>query len=66
MSTIITAAAVNILAAVLPLTGIEIGTEQLTTFVQTSLLIGSAGVIWIQRWRKGDVTFFGARKYRHN
>lgn len=61
MSTTILAVIINLLATVLPLLGIEIGTEQLTTTVTTILAIGTGIYIWWARVQKGDVSKFGTR-----
>lgn len=48
-------------AAVLPLLGITIGTEALTTTIQVIVAIGTGLWIWIRRVQKGDVRPFGGR-----
>lgn len=62
MSTTILAALINILATALPMLGVNIGTEQLTTTVATLFALGSAAYIWWNRTRSGDVTAVGVRK----
>ena len=62
MSTTIIAVIVNVLTMVLPLIGIDAGTEALTTFVQVGVAVATGLWIWIQRVRKGDVNFAGLRK----
>lgn len=62
MSTIIVATLVNLLTLVLPLVGIEYGSEQLTSFVQTLVGIATGIYIYIARVRQGDVTKLGFRK----
>ena len=61
MSQTILATIINILAFVLPLLGVEIGSEQLTTTVQTIAVVGTALCIWFRRVSKGDVTVVGKR-----
>lgn len=61
-STTIIAVVVQLLAVLLPLIGIEVGTEQLTTTAQTIVVIGSGLWIWKERVARGDVTFAGKRK----
>ena len=53
---------VNILAAILPYLGIQIGTEELTTTVQTLILVVTGVGAWYGRFRVGDVNAFGGRK----
>lgn len=62
MSTTISAAIVSILATVLPLLGVEIGTEALTTTLQTIVLLVSSLWVWKERVKRGDVTKLGKRK----
>ena len=62
MSTTILAAAINILATVLPMLGVNIGTEALTTTVATLATIGTALWIWYRRATTGDVDLLGRRK----
>lgn len=61
MSQTILATIINILAFVLPLLGVEIGSEQLTTTVQTIAVVGTALWIWFRRVSRGDVTVVGKR-----
>ena len=69
MSTTISAVILNLLATFLPLIGIEIGTEQLTTTMQVLVALGTGIWIWYQRTKLqvapggyGDVTASGKRK----
>lgn len=62
MSTTIAAAIVNILSVLLPLMGIQVGTEALTTTISTILALGSGLYIWYHRYSKGDVGAFGNRR----
>ena len=53
---------VAMLSKLMEMAGVVIGTEQLTSFVETcGVLIGGIIALW-GRWRKGDLTFFGTRK----
>lgn len=62
MSTTILAAFINILATVLPLMGVDIGSDALTTTVYTLVAIGSALYVWLHRAAKKDVDMLGRRK----
>lgn len=62
MSTTITALAINLLATILPMLGIQIGTDQLTTTVSTLAAIGTALFLWYKRVTRGDVNIAGMRK----
>lgn len=69
MSTTISAVIINLLSVGLPLLGISVGSEQLTTFVQVLIAIGTGVWIWYQRTTLqkapggiGDVSALGVRK----
>jgi len=62
MSTTISAVILQMLAVILPWFGITIGTEALTTTIQTIVLIGGGLWIWFERAKRGDVKWFGGRK----
>lgn len=62
MSTTIIAVIVNLLAIILPLFGVTIGSDALTTTVQTIFAIGSGLWIWKERVSRGDITVAGIRK----
>lgn len=62
MSKTIISVFVLLLAQILPLIGVEIGSEQLTQVAQTVLTIVSGVVIYFSRLSNGDVTPVGARK----
>lgn len=62
MSTTIIASIVSILAVILPLLGIEVGSEQLTTTAQTIAVVLSGLWVWRERVKVGDVSVAGLRK----
>jgi len=62
MSSTIGAVLLQILAVVLPWFGITVGTEALTTTIQTFVLIAGGLWIWFERVKRGDVNLFGVRK----
>lgn len=62
MSTTISAVIINLLATVLPLLGVTVGTESLTTTLQTLVAIATGVWIWYQRVQRGDVNVAGVRK----
>lgn len=62
MSSTYIATVVAILAQLLPFIGINVGSEALTTTAQTLIVIASGLWILKERFKKGDVTFFGAYK----
>lgn len=62
MSTTIIAQAASILAVILPLVGINVGTEALTTTISTIVVLVSAFWTWRERVKRGDVTIAGFRK----
>lgn len=69
MSTTIAAVLINLLATLLPFIGVNAGSEQLTTTVQTLVAIGTGIYIWYRRTKmvavssgNGDVTAAGIKK----
>lgn len=62
MSTTVIASIVSILAVVLPLLGVEAGSEQLTVAAQTILVVVSGLWVWFQRVQRSDVNLAGIRK----
>lgn len=62
MSQIYISGLVNLLAALLPALGLNIGDEALTTTIQTLVLVGSALWILIRRLAMGDIGLSGVRK----
>ena len=61
MSHTIVVVFVIIMAHVLPMIGLNIGSDQLTTTVQTIVDIGGGIYIWYRRVKVGDVTVAGVR-----
>ena len=55
-------ALVALLSQVLPMMGVEIGSDDLTTMISTVATIIATFVILIRRHWKGDVTIFGAHR----
>jgi uncharacterized membrane protein len=62
VSTTYSAAVVVVLAQLLPLLGIEVSTEALTTTLSTIITIVAGVVIMYRRLTKGDISAFGVRK----
>ena len=62
MSTTISAVIINLLAVLLPLAGITVGSDALTTTIQTVTAIATGLWIWKERVKKGDINKFGVRK----
>jgi len=62
MSTTVIASIISILAVVLPLLGIEVGSEQLTVAAQTIAVVLSGLWVWFQRVKRSDVNFAGIKK----
>ena len=61
MSTTVIASLASILAVVLPLLGVEVGTEQLTTALQTLLIVGAGVWTWKERVARGGISPLGIR-----
>jgi len=61
MSTTVIASIISILAVVLPLLGIEVGSEQLTVVAQTVAVVLSGLWVWYQRVQRPDVNLAGLK-----
>lgn len=61
-STTYIAVIVNILSVLLPKIGVEIGTDSLTTTVQTVITIATGLWILFKRYQQGDITPLGKKK----
>lgn len=62
MSQIIAAAIIQLLVVGLPMIGLRLGNDQITSFAQTLIVIGTAVWIWFRRYQQGDVKLSGLRK----
>jgi len=62
MSHIQTSAIVAVLANVLPLLGVQVGSEALTTTITTIVTVAAGLWIMVRRFQKGDIGLFGSRK----
>ena len=62
MSTTYSAALISILATVLPMLGISVGSEELTTTFRVILVIISG--LWVikERVKRGDISILGVRR----
>lgn len=63
MSQTYIAVIVGILVELLPHLGVTVGSDALTTTIQTIVLLASGAWILIRRYKQGDVTVVGVRKY---
>lgn len=63
MSTTIIAVIINLLSMLLPLVGVQIGTDALTNAVQVVVAVGTGLWIYFRRVQQGDVTLAGVSKY---
>lgn len=62
MSQTITMVMVQLLTIGLPLIGVRLGSDALTSFVQTLIVVISGLWIWVRRYQQGDVNVLGARQ----
>lgn len=62
ISTTFAAVFINLASTILPLMGIQVGTDALTTTVQTIVAIVTGLWILKQRYARGDVKMSGLRK----
>ncbi len=60
-STTYAAIIVNILSFILPKMGITIGSDALTTTIQTVAIVGSGIVVMYKRYKQGGVTAMGVK-----
>ncbi len=62
MSQTILAIIVQLLTLGLPMIGVTVGNDQLTSTIQTLILVVSGIYIWVRRVQAGGVTAAGLRK----
>jgi EamA domain-containing membrane protein RarD len=62
MSQTILAVFVQLLTIGLPMIGVTLGTEQITSFAQVAILIATSLWIYVRRQQAGGVTPLGHRK----
>lgn len=62
MSTTIFSVIVMLLAQILPHFGVTVGSEAITTTLQTAITVAAGLWVWYKRYKTGDVTLFGAYK----
>jgi hypothetical protein len=62
MSQTIAMVMTQLLAIILPMVGVTIGNDEITSLVQTLLVIIAGIWIWVRRVQQGDVTTLGSRK----
>jgi len=55
-------ALVLILVAILPRLGIQIGTEELTVWLQAIITVIGGGYLMYKRFKKGGITLVGVKK----
>lgn len=58
----ISAVFIQLAVVLLPMLGVQVGSEQLTVAIQTFTVIATGLWIWMRRFQEGGVTFLGARK----
>ena len=51
-----------IISKVMDMAGVQIGNEEITKFIETGLVLVGGFAAFYGRWRKKDITWFGARK----
>ena len=51
-----------LLAQILPHFGVTVGSEAITTTLQTAITVAAGLWVWYKRYKTGDVTLFGAYK----
>ena len=57
----ISAVFIQIAVVLLPMMGIQVGSDQLTVVIQTITVIVTGLWIWVRRYQNGDVNIFGGR-----
>lgn len=61
-STTYIAVIVNLLSVILPKVGVEVGSDQLTSALQTLIAVASGIYLLIKRYREGGISVLGVRK----
>ena len=61
-STTVMAVLAQLLIVILPMFGVVVGSEQITSMAQTVVVIVTGLWIWFQRYQKGDIKLFGGYK----
>lgn len=54
---------IQLLTIILPIMGVRVGSDQLTSAIQTVIVVITGIYIWIRRVQQKDVTALGVRKY---
>lgn len=62
VSTTYLAVILNLLAQVLPMLGINVGSAALNTTAQTIIAVATGVWVLVERYKRGDVTAFGSYK----
>lgn len=62
MSQTYVAAFISLLVVILPMFGIQVGSDQLTVTIQTIVVLVSQIWIMVRRHQVGDISVLGARK----
>ncbi len=62
MSQTIVSVLIQLLTIGLPMIGVNAGSEQLTTTIQTVIMVATGLYIWYRRTQVGDVNAAGLRK----
>lgn len=63
MSQTIASVMIQLLTIILPIMGVRVGSDQLTSAIQTVIVVITGIYIWIRRVQQKDVTALGVRKY---
>ncbi len=61
ISTTYVATIVSVLSVLLPKLGITVGSEELTSTIQTLIVLGSGIWVLIRRYQKGGINIAGVR-----
>lgn len=56
-------AIVVILAAILPRFGVQVGSEELTSWIMAVITLIGGAIIMYKRFKRGDINVLGAKKY---
>lgn len=56
-------AIVIILVSVLPKFGVQVGSDELTSWLQAALTVAGGIIIMIKRFKQGGISVLGVRKY---
>lgn len=62
MSQTVASVLIQLLTIVLPIMGVRVGSDELTSAVQTVVVVVAGIYIWVRRYQEGDINIAGLRR----